>query len=89
MRTYFERICLIVSVLETLGIPYSTNKIFDGWQIRFPWCNGDVCCHYGTYGAEDGMVKSFRFPWDNDDVSVLTPEKAATLIVSLYSAISA
>ena len=89
MRTYFERICLIASILDTLKIPYSTNQAYEGWQIRFPWCKGDICCHDGTVGAKTGLVETYEFPWDNGDVSALTPEKAAILVISLYSAISA
>ncbi len=84
MKSYFERIGAIASALDSVNIPYTVRPIYEGWQIRFPWCNGDVAAHDGTYGARAGMVESYCFPWDDGDVSVLTVEEAITAIRDYY-----
>ena len=82
---YVARINRIAKICADHEVPYTTNKLWEGWQIRFPWCVGDVACHNGTYGHNDGLVESYAFPWDNEDVSVMTPEEAGALIVNYYN----
>ena len=82
--SYKERIQFIAAVLTFLSIPYEMRPLYEGWQLIFPWCDGDVACHRGTYEQANGMVETYQFPWDDDDVSVLTPTEAAIKIVSLY-----
>jgi len=84
MMTYKDRIDYIANECAKHNVPHSTNEIWEGWQIRFPWCDGDVAAHDGTYGAKQGMVESYEFPWDDGDVTVLTPEEAALRICTLY-----
>lgn len=82
MRTYKERIDFIATCLSQLNIPFEMRRIGEGWQILCPWAdNADVAAHDGTYGAKSGMVESYEFPWDEGDVSVLTPEEAADRII--------
>ena len=83
--TYKQRIDFISSILSLLGIPYTVLPIWEGWQLRFPWCIGDVACHDGTYGSASGMVESYEFPWDEGDVSVLTPQEATIKIIAYYN----
>lgn len=84
MRNYKERISYIGVVCDMYKIPYEIIPCWEGWQIKFPWCVGDVACHNYTYGRENGCVESYKFPWDKGDVSVLTPEDAANRIVDYY-----
>ena len=65
------------------GIRHTVNVNWDGLQIRFPWTNGDIICHSGSYGHDAGMVESYCFPWDEDDVSCLSADKAFDLICNL------
>lgn len=82
---YMSRINTIAQICAEHGVPYVTRKLWEGAQIRFPWCEGDIACHDGIYGHSDGMVESYQFPWDDEDVSVLTPEEAGALIVEYYN----
>lgn len=82
---YVARINHIAKICADHNVPYAINKLWEGWQIRFPWCEGDVACHDSTYGRNVGMVESYQFPWDHGDVSVLTPEEAGALIVEYYN----
>ena len=85
MKNYYERISFIKNILDSLHIPCSMNELWEGYQLRFPWCEGDVAAHEGTYENRYGKVESYCFPWDDDDVSVLTPEEAAIKIIALYN----
>lgn len=84
MMTYFERISTIGTACEIFGIPYTINTILDGYQIRFPWCDGDIACHSYTFGVSNDCVESYCFPWDEDDVTVLEVEEAINKIIDLY-----
>jgi len=86
---YKERINIIVDACFNNDVPYEVRPLFDGYQIRFPWCHGDVACHSGTYGCNDGCVETYAFPWDEDDVSVMPPSDAINCIVGYYKAVHA
>lgn len=83
---YAKPILELANLCTKNDIPFTLNIIWDGLQIRFPWHSGDMACHTGTYGHTDGCVESYRFPWDEDDVSVLEPEEAVELLFDLYNA---
>ena len=87
--SYQDRICAIAEACNDNNIPYSVNKIWDGWQIRFPWCEGDIACHGGTYGHANGMVESYCFPWDEGDVSILSVQEAIEKVVNYYKEVVA
>ena len=78
-------ILTLAAQLSTAHVPFTVNKCFDGWQLRFPWCEGDVICHSGSYGHDDMCVESYQFSWDEGDVSVLTPDEAAERIIACYA----
>lgn len=81
--TYAERINIIAASLAEACVPYEINECYEGWQLRFWWCKGDVAVHDGTYGAAQGYVETYQFPWDEGDVSILSPEEAAERIIAL------
>ena len=82
---YFDRMFYITQLLDDAKVPYRLRKLYEGWQLVFPWSDGDVACHDGTYGHNNGMVETYQFPWDEDDVSVLTPTECAERIIELYT----
>lgn len=84
MNTYYERINRICEILRSMNVPYTTNPIWGGYQIRFPWDEGDVAAHDSTYGHAEGMVESYQFPWDEGDVSCLSVPEAAAKIAAYY-----
>lgn len=83
-KTYEQIINELALELASMSVPYEINECHDGWQLRFPWCNGDVAIHGGTYGHSMGKVESYQFPWDDYDVTVLSVDAAAALIISYY-----
>lgn len=85
--TYATPILNLSALLNGQGIPHSVRPIYDGLQIRFPWCNGDFICHMYSHGCYNGDVESMGFEWDNDDVSRLSVEEAFSLVADLYSTI--
>lgn len=69
--------------LDRLDIPYEEpEKLFDGFAVRFPWCEGDVACHFGTYGGRDGLMETYCFSMDNGDVTgYLHPLEALEIVL--------
>ena len=85
---YAMTILRLASKLSNKSIPYTLDVIWDGLQIRFPWSNGDLVCHFGSYGNEEECVESYCCPWDDGDVSCLTIEEALDNIVEWYREIA-
>lgn len=86
MMTYAERIAKIAAALDAaeVPVPYTICPIYEGWQLRFPWCKGDIAVHDGTYGANADKVESYEFSWDEDDVTVLSVDEAIKRIKNEY-----
>ena len=84
--SYEERIKEIGKACDEIGIPYIERPCFEGWQICFSWLNGgaDIACHDHTYGAQHGCVESYKCPWDNGDVTVLTVGEAIGKVVKAW-----
>ena len=81
---YVDAINAVIACLIFASVPFTVNPISEGLQLRFPWHEGDVACHAGTYGSDIGMVESYQFPWDEEDVTMLEPKEMATRIIKLY-----
>lgn len=73
----------LTHLLDRLDIPYEEpTELWDGQQIRFNWCDGDVICHRGSYGGDAGLLETMGFKMDNDDVSgYLTSFQALEIIL--------
>ena len=84
MNDYERHIDFIAEALDTLHVPYTKYHCWEGAQLRFPWCKGDVACHASTYGSDSGFVETYQFPWDEDDVSMLSPQEAIDKIANYY-----
>ena len=81
---YKKAIFEIVRILEENGVPFNIKELYNGWQLRFPWCDGDVICHSGSFDCEKGLTESYHFPWDNGDVCVFPPREMANKIIDYY-----
>ena len=84
IMNYQKTIADIFDTLRAYGIPCNKEKLWNGFAIRFPWCDGDVAMHSGTYGNSMGHVESYKFSWDEGDVTHMTPEKAVEFITHEY-----
>lgn len=82
---YKDAINKMCDLLTEARVPYTLKSCYEGWQLRFPWHEGDVACHTGTYGSNTGKVESYQFPWDEGCVTMDTPEKMVKRIVQLYT----
>lgn len=64
---------------KTRDIPkWHMHDWFDGVQIRFKDIEGDAICNSCTYTNEaenQSLWETYRFPWDNGDVTVMTTEE--------------
>ena len=81
---YQETMTNILNTLHTYGIPCNIEELWDGYAIRFPWCDGDIAMHSGTYGNSMGYVESYQFSWDEDDVTRMEPATAIELVTHEY-----
>lgn len=81
---YVEAINAVIACLIPAGVPFTVHPAYEGMQLRFPWHEGDVACHAGTYGSDRGMVESYQFPWDEGDVTMMEPKEMANDIIRLY-----
>lgn len=84
MNRYNDLIAAMSNKLDSFHVPHSVNDCWDGAQIRFPWCEGDVAINSVTNFNQEYYVETYRFPWDEDDVSIFTPNEAIEKIVTLY-----
>lgn len=75
---------VLAAILTREKIPHKVRPLHDGFQIYFPWCDGDVICHSFSYGNKWGEFESYGFPWDEFDVTVLSISDAATKIIKYY-----
>lgn len=56
------------------GIPFTEYPLFDGIKWCFPFTDGDVAYHAGTYD-NDTCVESYGMPWDRGDVTAVSPKR--------------
>ncbi len=82
---YANPILTLSNALSERNIPHAINVIWDGLQVRFPWNNGDLVCHSGSYGHSYGNVESMGCPWDDDDVSCIRVDEAIDRIAEWYA----
>ena len=50
-------------------IKYTRKRCYEGWQFFIDGTDGDVVCHRGSYGGNDGLWESMGFVWDEGDVT--------------------
>lgn len=86
---YANPILTLANALSKRSIPFTLNVAWEGLQIRFPWNNGDLVCHAGSYGHEMGKLESMGCPWDGIDVSCLSVDEAISRIERWYGEVGA
>ena len=86
---YLIPIATLALELVKKDIPFTCDKSYDGLQLRFPWCDGDIICHSGSYGHEVGHIESYCFPWDDGNCTELAVHEAVYLLTDLYSKVEA
>ena len=80
---YAQAILRITSKLDEAEVPYTINDCLGGYQLRFPWCDGDIVAHQYAPSAL-GKVESMDFSWDAGDVTVMEPEAMAIMVKAEY-----
>lgn len=80
---YAQVILKITDKLDEAEVPYTIRECLGGYQLRFPWCDGDIVAHqYAPSGL--GKVESMGFSWDAGDVTVMEPEGMAIMVEAEY-----
>lgn len=80
---YAQAILDIANKLDEAEVPYTINDCLGGYQLRFPWCDGDIVAHQYA-PSKLGKVESMDFSWDAGDVTVMDPETMAIMVVAEY-----
>lgn len=84
-QEYINPILDLALILRAAKVPFTFHTLYEGAQLRFPWCDGDVICHEHSYGSDHGAVETYQFPWDEGDVSVMSPSQAGAGIITHYN----
>lgn len=85
MYKYFTILSAIANKLAQENIPFILEPCNDGWRLVCPWADGaDIAVNRFTFGSSKGRVESYKFPWDNGDVSILESEEAFRKIRQLW-----
>ena len=79
-KLFYATIKEFTLMLVKNEIPFSYSLLYDGAQWSFPKFKGDISIHSGTYASDRGYLESYNMPWDEDDVSVCTPEEMIELL---------
>ena len=67
------------------GIKYTRQPLYEGWQFYIHGTYGDIICHKGSYGSDDGLWESMGFDWDDEDVTgYLTAEEVIDRLKEYY-----
>lgn len=84
MNNYVQTVCKFNSELTKLNVEFNMEQLYDGYKWTFPnYPDGDVVLHYFSYGHECGMIESYGFPWDVEDVTCMTPREMALCIANV------
>lgn len=51
------------------NIGFNRVRLYGGWQFFIHNTDGDIICHNGSFGGDDGLWESMGFVWDDGDVS--------------------
>lgn len=85
MAIYANTCDRVIAGLTKNEVKHTCEALHDGYAIRFPWKEGaDVAVHFGSYGSACGYVESIGWPWDDGDVSMLSPDDAVNKITDEY-----
>ena len=73
------------NLLTKNNIEYTRKPIYEGWQFYIHGTDGDIICHEGSYGGDDGLWESMGFDWDEEDVTGhLTAQEVVISIKDYY-----
>ena len=84
---YGKPMIAIAKTLSDWNVPFKLESFpapRSGYSITFPWHKGDIACNDFTYGHAMGKVETYKFPWDNGDISVMYPYEAVCRVIDLY-----
>lgn len=67
------------------NIKYRRKRCYEGWQFYIHGTDGDIICHEGSYGGDDGLWESMGFDWDEEDVTGhLTAQEVVSRLKEYY-----
>ena len=67
------------------NIKYTRERLYEGWQFFISNTDGDIVCHRGSYGGNNGLWESMGFVWDEEDVTgYLTAQEVVSRLKEYY-----
>ncbi len=78
-----QAILKVTDKLDEAKVPYTIHECLGGYQLRFPWCDGDIVAHQYA-PSKLGKVESMDFSWDAGDVTVMEPEAMGIMVEAEY-----
>ena len=92
MIKYFDEFHKLAKLLMLDGIPFTYNKLYDGFQLHYVVDGKEICdviCHKWSYGGEHGLLEMMGLtpPELGDDVrGNLTANEAYWIISDHWEA---
>lgn len=88
--TYFDVISKIVKIFNLWEVPYivESARYGSGYVIAFPWTKGIIAIDDLVYDDDITNVETAFFPWDNDNVTLMSDYKATCKVIELYKALN-
>ena len=88
--TYFDVISRIVRIFNLWEIPYTVEpaRYGSGYVIAFPWIKGIIAIDDLVYSDDITNVETAFFPWDDNDVTLMSDYETTCKVIELYKALN-
>lgn len=88
--TYFDVISRIVKIFNLWEVPYIVEpaRYGSGYVIAFPWIKGIIAIDDLVYSDDITNVETAFFPWDDNDVTLMSDYETTCKVIELYKALN-
>lgn len=88
--TYFDVVSRIVKIFNLWEIPYivESARYGGGYVLAFPWTKGVIAIDDLVCDDDITNVETAFFPWDNDDITLMSDYEATCKVIELYKALN-
>lgn len=90
----YNAILKVSEDLKELNIPHRLKKLYNGYQITFPFTKADIIEHDYSYGSENDLMEVMGFNWNvinkseysnyDDVLGHLTEKEVLKLVADKY-----
>ena len=84
-KDYAETLAELITFCNKYNVKISKVMfVLDGFQVLFDGVEGDAVIHDCSYGHNNKMWETYKFPWDCGDVSVISSEMLVKRIKAIW-----